>query len=119
MGVKLRKIRGKCYLVIDYRGKRKTRVIEVMPRSHKKCGVRLKRGLLSAILEFLNLIKRRRRRSRRTQNAGSSLTHKFSASRQRTAAMNNCFEYTSCPVLAKSACLKSSGSTLRISWPIH
>jgi len=27
MGVKIRKIRGKYYLVIDYRGKRKTRVI--------------------------------------------------------------------------------------------
>ncbi|MGA8877970.1 MAG: phage integrase SAM-like domain-containing protein [Candidatus Korobacteraceae bacterium] len=27
MGVKIRKLRGKCYLVIDYRGKRKTRVI--------------------------------------------------------------------------------------------
>jgi hypothetical protein len=27
MGVKIRKLRGKWYLVIDYRGKRKTRVI--------------------------------------------------------------------------------------------
>jgi hypothetical protein len=44
MGVKIRKLRGKWYLVIDYRGKRKTRVSGLTARLPRRYGARLKQS---------------------------------------------------------------------------